>query len=78
MQIQIPAPNVDNDCDGRPCGSDIGEVLLGTDANIGAAWNRGLRERGNHVWKRISFETRFSEWKGLLGSEESADSFQNS
>ena len=45
VEIEIAAAQVDDERDRRAHGGDVGEVLLGADADVGAPRHGGLRER---------------------------------
>ena len=49
LQVQIAAPHVDDERHRWLHGSDVGEVLLGSNADVNAAGRRDLEELRNHV-----------------------------
>src|SRR5262245_20478636 len=49
MQIKVAAPEVDDQRNGRPDRSYVGEILLRSDADVGATRHGQLRQRGQDV-----------------------------
>ena len=77
MQQQVLPPDVDNEGHPRMERRDVGEVLVGADAEIDAAGDIRSLSVGMTCWNAVSFETRLSERKKPPGSEKSTTSFQN-
>ena len=53
VEQQVVAPDVDDERFGGPDAGDVGEILVGADADIDAARDAGLFERGHDVQVRL-------------------------
>src|SRR5262245_61135833 len=74
MQVEIATPDVDDECDRRLDGCNVGEVLLGSDANVHAARLRNLDQLWNHeleshLIREEIVRTEGSIWLGELCDE---------
>ena len=69
MQQKIVAPQVDDEGNGRFELCDIRKVLVGADANVGAAGDVGAAQRGDHAQVRplVGNEIVGVEIAGALG-----------